>query len=77
MKNSSLALFAAVILIGWTSMAAGVIATFAGQPAFSSRAHQHHEVVAPVEVDSPAPLYSNSAAPTVPQTLAAAVPHSR
>lgn len=75
MKNSTLALFAVVILLGWTSMAAGVIATFAGQPDLSTRAHRHHEV-APVEQHQPAALYSNAPAATKPTTLATAVPHS-
>lgn len=47
MNHTALALFASLILFGWTSLAAGVIATFAGQPGFSSHAHRH--VVVPSE----------------------------
>ena len=39
--NLTLALFAALILLGWTSLAAGVIAVFAGEPEVSSHVHQH------------------------------------
>ena len=47
MKNSSLALFAALILVGWTSLAAGVLAIFAGQPDVSAHAHRHERAAAP------------------------------
>lgn len=73
MKNSSLVLFAAVILLGWTSLAAGLIASFAGQPAFVSRAHGHQP--APTEVSVPGPLYSNVPAAQESLTLAARLPH--
>ncbi|MDP1826912.1 MAG: hypothetical protein Q8L48_26805 [Archangium sp.] len=58
MKNTSLALFAALILVGWTSLAAGVIAVFAGQPDVSSRAHRHVPAEQPVQqllTDAPCP----------------------
>jgi hypothetical protein len=65
MKNISLALFAALILLGWTSLAAGVIAVFAGDPQFSSH------VKAPVQQQAPelgpqdlAPMYSGAPCPT-------------
>ena len=57
MKNTSLALFAALILLGWTSLAAGVIAVFAGQPEFSTQVHQH--VVPEAAPKKLAPLYSD------------------
>ncbi len=41
MKTLPLALFAALILLGWTGLAAGVIAAFAGEPGVTSQAHQH------------------------------------
>jgi hypothetical protein len=66
MKNTSLALFAALILFGWTSLAAGVIAVLAGQPDFSRRAHQH----APAE---PIQLLTDAPCPTG-QPLDASVP---
>lgn len=39
--NLTLAFFAALILLGWTSLAAGVIAVFAGEPTVSSHVHPH------------------------------------
>ena len=64
MKNTSLALFAALILLGWTSLAAGVIAVFAGDPEFSSH-------VKPPALQAPelppkdlAPMYSGAPCPT-------------
>lgn len=55
MKNTSLALFAALILLGWTSLAAGVIAVFAGQPEVSARPHQHEPPPAPPALFSDRP----------------------
>lgn len=55
MKNTTLILFALLILVGWTALAAGVFAVFAGEPDFSRRAHQHQEQVAPLPQE---PLYS-------------------
>ena len=65
MKNSTLALFAALILFGWTSLAAGVIAVFAGQADFSARVHHHGLPPAPEpsDVDGPAPLLSDIPCP--------------
>ncbi len=55
--NLSLALFAALILLGWTALAAGVIAVFAGEPQVSSHYQQRGApVLAPALVsDSEAP----------------------
>lgn len=47
MKTPSLIVFGAVILIGWTSLAGGVIAVFAGDPASSHKSHTHQEEIAP------------------------------
>lgn len=57
MKNTSLALFAALIILGWTSLAAGVIAVFAGQPDVSARAHRHEPAPEPLQLltDAPCP----------------------
>ncbi len=41
MKNISLISFALLILIGWTALAMGVIAAFAGAPEVSTRSHRH------------------------------------
>ncbi len=60
MKNLSLALFAALILLGWTALAAGVIAVFAGQPTVSTRVHPHE---LPPEPPEPPALLSDSDAP--------------
>lgn len=52
----TIALFAALMLVGWTLVAGGVIAMFAAEPAVSSRAHTHE-----LELDAPtlrAPMYS-------------------
>ena len=68
MKNSSLVVFAAIILVGWTSLAAGVIASLAGEPAFVSHAHGHQG--APEEVSVPGPLYSNAPDSQQPLTFA-------
>ena len=59
MKTFSLPLFAAVILLGWTALAAGVIAVFAGQPTISSKPHPHE---LPPQPEPPA-LFSDSEAP--------------
>lgn len=56
MKTTSLALFAALVLFGWTSLAAGALAVLFADPAFSSRPHQHQ--VAPVPEPEQAPLKS-------------------
>ena len=60
MKNSSLVLFAALILLGWTSLAAGVIAAFAAEPTVSMKVHPHE----PPQPAQPRPaLYSDSEGP--------------
>ena len=41
MKNTTLILFAALILFGWTALAVGVLSVFEGQPKFSAQSHQH------------------------------------
>ncbi|MGV3622376.1 MAG: hypothetical protein ACO1OB_16280 [Archangium sp.] len=53
MKTPSLIAFGAVILIGWTSLAGGVIAVFAGDPAASRKSHDHVEEVAPLKDQGP------------------------
>lgn len=53
MKTPSLIVFGAVILVGWTSLAGGVIAAFAGDPAASHKSHTHQEEAAPVEDQGP------------------------
>ena len=45
--NLSLALFAALILLGWTALAAGVIAVFAGEPQVSSHYQPQAEPTPP------------------------------
>jgi hypothetical protein len=62
MKNTTLILFALLILLGWTSLAAGVLATFNAEPHFSTRAHPHQ--VAPPPAAPEAPLYSGRPCPT-------------
>ena len=71
MKNTTLILFALLILLGWTALAAGVFAAFAGAPDVSTRAHQHQLVpVVPEE-----PLYSGRPCkPAGAQTPDASVP---
>lgn len=71
MKNTSLALFAALILLGWTSLAAGVIAAFAGQPDISMKVHPHEPPPAP-----PALLSGSEGCPPVTETPDASVPCS-
>lgn len=66
MKNTALALFASLIFFGWTALAAGVIAGFAGAPALATHAHRHHD--APVRAVEPAPLYSD-ATPAAPRNF--------
>ena len=63
MKNTTLALFAALIFFGWTALAGGVLAVLAGDPVASSRKHDHvvpqHGVelpAAPLLSDAPCPL---------------------
>lgn len=70
MKNLSLTLFAALILLGWTTLAAGVIAVFAGQPTLSTKPHPHE---APPE---PPALFSDAPCPTGEQPPDASVPCS-
>lgn len=71
MKNTTLLLFALLILVGWTSLAAGVIAVFHGAPDASMRAHQHE--LAPVLPEEP--LYSGRPCPSGSgQTPDASVP---
>ncbi|MDP2275685.1 MAG: hypothetical protein Q8N23_03245 [Archangium sp.] len=55
MKNISLAVFAALILLGWTALAAGVIAVFAGQPTVSTQLHPHEPPPEPPALFSDAP----------------------
>lgn len=45
--------FGALILIGWTTLAGGVIAVFAADPAASRKSHQHFEQPAPVAPEAP------------------------
>lgn len=74
MKNLSLALFAALILLGWTSLAAGVIAVLAGDPAASSRKHDHVVPAHGFEFES-TPLLSDAPCPVRPDaTLDGSVP---
>ncbi len=40
MKNTTLALFAVLVLLGWTTLAAGVIASFAGQADVSLKVYR-------------------------------------
>lgn len=61
MKTSSLIAFAALILLGWTTLAGGVIAVFAGDPTASQRSHSHVEEVAPTPHDD-APCVADKAA---------------
>ena len=69
--NLSLALFAALILLGWTALAAGVIAVFAGEPQVSSHYQQ------PVEPTAEPALVSDSApCPMRVETPDASVPCS-
>ena len=63
MKNTSLALFAALILLGWTSLAAGVIAVFAGQPDVSAHAHQHPRAAEPPMLFSAMPCPTDGEPP--------------
>lgn len=58
MKTISLALFSAVILLGWTSLAAGALASLAGAPAAVNKPHRHQVPKKPVV--EPAPLLSDA-----------------
>lgn len=55
----TLILFGALVLLGWTAMAAGVIAVFAGEPTVSMQSHRHLERQQLPEVTEPGPLLSN------------------
>lgn len=59
MKTLALPLFAALILLGWTALAAGAIAALAGEPDFVSQRHQHRAAPPPV-AEEPAPLISGT-----------------
>lgn len=58
MNKLTLVLFGALILIGWTALAAGVIAVFEGEPTVSMQSHQHIEPLNP-EFSEPGPLLSD------------------
>ncbi|MFZ5443432.1 MAG: hypothetical protein ACOZQL_25720 [Myxococcota bacterium] len=73
MKNLPLALFAALILLGWTALAAGVIAVFAADPTASSRKHDHVVPAHGFEIES-TPLLSDAPCPTKPEALDGSVP---
>lgn len=47
--NRTLLALAAVLFLGWTTLAAGLLATLAGVPGVASRAHLHHAPV--IEAD--------------------------
>lgn len=64
MKTPSLIAFGALILIGWTTLAGGVIAVFAGDSAASRKPHLHQERVVP-HVEE-APLMSDAPDAAVP-----------
>lgn len=53
MKTPSLIAFGAMILIGWTALAGGVIAAFAGDPSASRHSHTHEEKIEPVRDEGP------------------------
>jgi hypothetical protein len=74
MKNTSLALFAALILLGWTALATGVIAVFAGAPEVTSKAHSHGPQ--PVVTEEPALFSDSKPCPAVPEPVDASVPCS-
>lgn len=58
MKTLVLPLFAALILLGWTALAAGAIAALAGEPDFVSQRHHHRATPAPTP--EPPPLISGT-----------------
>ncbi|MFT3707049.1 MAG: hypothetical protein QM817_05205 [Archangium sp.] len=58
MSKLTLIFFGALILIGWTTLAAGVIAVFEGEPTVSMQSHHHIEPPNP-EFTEPGPLMSN------------------
>ena len=71
MKNSTLFLFSLLILVGWTALAAGVFAVFAGEPEVSMQVHQHEVTPVPPEE----PLFSGRPCPPAgSQTPDASVP---
>jgi hypothetical protein len=41
MKNTTLTAFAVMILVGWTGLAAGLLASFAGVPEAVNKPHVH------------------------------------
>lgn len=57
MNNRALLLFAVLVLVGWTALAAGVIAVFAGEPNASMQSHHH--VKPPVQAKPEGPLLSD------------------
>ena len=46
----TIALFAALLTLGWTTLAGGVIAALAGEPAVTSHRHDHAPAVEPAPV---------------------------
>ena len=56
-------LFAVSLLIGWTVVAGGVIAMFAGDPAVTSISHRHFVAPVPPEEDCECPMYSEDGVP--------------
>lgn len=82
MKNTTLALFAGLIILGWAPMAAGVLAVFSGAPEVTARAHNHQPPPPPVLQPQPQPelepgnrpLVSGTRCPAGEQAPDAAVP---
>jgi hypothetical protein len=64
MKNLSLIAFALMILLGWTAVAAGMIAALAGEPNVITRQHDHK--IAPLPEGTTPSLYSRVPCPVVP-----------
>jgi hypothetical protein len=69
MKNTTLMAFAVTILIGWTGLAAGLLASFAGHPVAVNRPHVHEQPAS--EVPDEPMLFSET--PCEAQALDASV----
>jgi hypothetical protein len=62
MKTNALQWFSLAVLVGWTALAAGAIASLDGEPHFASVVHTH-QMPAPREEEAPVLLCDCSPAP--------------
>lgn len=53
MSNKTIVLFAVLVVVGWTTLAAGVIAVFQGEPTVSVQSHHHVKPPQPKAPEGP------------------------